>query len=107
MDAFMLFSSKQNPTQNLAKTDEPSKIYSIKNYTINLSLPPRIAQRLNVRQLWFLSRLQENERVKAEDIAVQWDVSVASAKKDIGKMLHLKLIQFKGARKTGIYILIK
>ena len=107
LDAFMLFSSKQNPTQNLAKTDEPSKIYSIKNYTINLSLPPRIAQRLNVRQLWFLSRLQENERVKAEDIAVQWDVSVASAKKDIGKMLHLKLIQFKGARKTGIYILIK
>lgn len=104
LDAFMLFSSKQTPAQNLAQTDKPSKIYSIKNYTINLNLPPRIAQRLNVRQLWFLSRLQENERVKAEDIAIQWAVSVASAKKDISKMLRLKLVRFKGAKKTGSYI---
>lgn len=104
LDAFTLFSSKTSPPEP-PKSPKQAKVYSTENCTINLNLPLRIAQKLNVRQLWFLSQLQQEEKVKADDIMAQWDVSVVSAKTDIGQMVQLKLIRFHGARKTGFYIL--
>ena len=107
LDAFHLLGNKSKEEMMSLKSANEHKIYSIKSDTINLSLPPRIAQRLNARQLWFLTQLQNNAGGKAEDISTQWGVSVASAKRDIAEVTRLKLIRFEGARKTGRYILIK
>lgn len=103
LDAFQRFSRKPSLEPDPPEASQPSKVYSIKNDTINLALPPRITQCLNARQIWFLSQLQNKEKVKAEDIASQWGVSVPSARRDIGVMVRLKLIRFEGARKTGQY----
>lgn len=103
LDAFQRFSRKPSLEPDPLETSQPSKVYSIRNDTINLILPPRIAQRLNARQLWFLGQLQSRGKGKAEDITTQWGVSIASAKRDIGQLARLKLIRFEGARKTGQY----
>lgn len=84
----------------------PDKIYRSENCTINITIDPRIAQKLNQRQLWFLSRLQQNEKVKADDIVAQWGASIGSAKSDISEMIRLRLIRFYGAKKTGFYAVI-
>lgn len=82
------------------------KIYSTGNCTINITISPRIAQKLNQRQLWFLSQLQQNEKVKADDIAALWGTSIGSAKSDISEMTRMGLIRFYGAKKTGLYKLV-
>lgn len=83
-----------------------SKIYRSENCTINITISPRIAQKLNQRQLWFLSRLQQSEKVKADDIVAQWGASIGSAKSDISGMTRMGLIRFYGAKKTGFYAVI-
>lgn len=87
-------------------TELSKAVYSAENCTINFSLPPRIARKLNQRQIWFLGRLQERKKVNVDDIIVQWRISPRSAKTDIANMVHLKLIRFMGSRRMGHYILL-
>lgn len=105
LDAFQLLGQKPEDEPEPPSPPLTARIYSTENCTINITISPRIAQRLNQRQLWFLSQLQQNERVKADDIANQWGVSIMSAKSDIAGMKKMRLIRFEGSNKTGVYIL--
>ena len=97
-------SSKSEPGSS---GEETGDIYSAENCTINLSLPPRIAHKLNQRQIWFLGQLQQEQKVKANHIVLQWRVSTRSAKTDIKKMILMQLVRYDGAKKGGKYILIR
>ena len=79
------------------------KIYHAKYCTINLSLPLRIANDLNHRQLWFLGLLQRGERRKVSHITATWEVSDRMARYDIEALVKQRLIRFRGAKKNGWY----
>lgn len=95
------------PSDVTKKGQEPviSKIYSAESFTINLSLPAKIRCQLNQRQLWFLSSLQQGEILKATHIVSSWGVSIRTARTDIALLLEMKLMVFKGCKKTGKYML--
>lgn len=58
---------------------------------------------VNERQRWFMEQLQRGGQVKAEDIMSQWQVSLATAKRDIASLRENGLVEFVGAAKTGSY----
>lgn len=86
-----------------AKFDTKNTIYRVKYAPINVVLPIDIASKLNVRQLWFLSELQNGSRIKASAIEVQWSVNLSTAKRDIKPLMELQLVKYAGSRKTGHY----
>ena len=75
--------------------------------SINISLPRSVLSKLNKRQLWFLGFLQQGISLKAEDIANIWGVNLRTARRDISILVDLELINFKGARKNGMYVVAK
>lgn len=58
---------------------------------------------VNERQRWFMAQLQRGGQVKAEDIVGQWQVSLATAKRDIASLREKELVEFVGSAKTGSY----
>jgi len=93
-----------------AKSPEQQRMHS--NYgdnfvSINISLPRSILSKLNKRQLWFLGFLQQGISLKAEDIANVWSVNLRTVRRDISILVDLELINFKGARKNGMYVVAK
>jgi Fic family protein len=88
------------------KIPQEGVIYTDKFVSINVNIPSYIIEKLNKRQLWFLGLLQQNQNVKAEDIAVAWQINMRSAWRDITSLSNLGLIQFLGAKRTGKYRLL-
>ncbi len=83
------------------------QIYSEKNCTINDAEKREAIESLNHRQRWFIEQLQTAGRsVRTNEICLRWKVSIRTAKSDIARMALLKLICFKGSKKTGSYILL-
>jgi hypothetical protein len=103
-EMFELRQSTDEPRRSAAQ-GQSSKIYGEKYFTINVSLPPTAAGKLNQRQLWFLGQLQQKRPVKTGDIAAQWHTTTRTAKADVAKLVGMRLIRFEGARKTGRYAL--
>lgn len=73
------------------------------NEPINEIINELINEPVNERQRWFLTQMFQHIQVKAEDIMERWDVSRATAKRDIAQLRNLGLIEFSGALKTGGY----
>jgi hypothetical protein len=107
IDAFGLLMGNRASSVKTVTSSNDSEIYGEKNCTINGSLNPEIAEKLNRRQLWFLEQLKSVKRVKTDDICLRWGVSARTAKSDLAEMTALQLIQFKGPKKTGSYILLR
>lgn len=78
-------------------------IYGDTNVTINC---PEFA-RLNPRQEWFLERVARNEKCTAEDIANHWQVTLRTAKRDIGVLRDNGRIIFVGSRRLGRYVMLE
>jgi len=78
-------------------------IYGDTNVTINC---PEFA-RLNPRQEWFLERVARNEKCTAEDIASHWDITLRTAKRDIGLLRDNGKIIFVGSRRLGRYVMLE
>lgn len=57
----------------------------------------------NRRQLWFLAELAIGRNVKAADLALQWNVTDKTARRDIRALKARGRIVFIGPRKTGRY----
>jgi hypothetical protein len=51
-----------------------------------------IAVQLNQRQLWFLGRLQQGEKMVASNIVETWRVHSKTARRDVKGLLEAKLI---------------
>lgn len=90
---------------NIVDVTTSSHIYRVKYVPINVSANNHIAMKLNQRQLWFVSKLQQGERTKASDIAFYWGVSEKTAKRDIARLQNYDMIRFYGARKNGYYVI--
>lgn len=58
---------------------------------------------LNDRQQWFLERVARGGRTRSRDIAIRWQVSLKTARRDIDRLRSAGLLQFTGARKNGRY----
>jgi hypothetical protein len=57
----------------------------------------------NQRQQWFLERINAGDRFGARDIVLTWHVSLKTARRDIGTLLHSKLLEYIGSRRKGRY----
>lgn len=106
-EAFGLLESTLGSREDSQSPIQQGQIYSEKNCTINDVEKQEAIESLNHRQRWFIVKLQTMERpVRTNDICIRWKVSARTAKSDIAKMVLLKLMCFKGSKKTGSYILL-
>ena len=80
-------------------------IYTDKYVSINVTVSLANTKDLNQRQLWFLGKLQQGDRLKAGDIAEIWKVGARTASRDTALLKRLDLISFVGSRKTGWYVI--
>lgn len=78
-------------------------IYGDIDVTINC---PEFAE-LNPRQEWFLERVARNEKCTAEDLANHWEVTLRTAKRDIGVLRDNGRIIFVGSRRLGRYVMLE
>ena len=81
-------------------------IYRDKNVPINISAYVKSEFPLTQRQLWFLVKLQGEEKPNTDTISHHWQVSQRTAKRDIAYLKKHKFIRFIGAPKNGYYVLI-
>jgi len=58
---------------------------------------------LSYRQRWFLARVAEGSRCGAKDIAAIWQVSLKTARRDIGALQRAQLLEYVGSRRKGRY----
>jgi ATP-dependent DNA helicase RecG len=58
---------------------------------------------MNDRQHWFLERLTEGVRARADDVARQFGRTTRTAERDIAALERAGVIEFVGARKNGYY----
>ncbi len=105
-EAFGLLANRDSGDDREFKTPQEGVIYTDKFVSINVNIPSSVIEKLNKRQLWFLGLLQQNQNVKAEDIATAWQINMRSAWRDITSLSNLGLIQFLGAKRTGKYRLL-
>ena len=66
-----------------------------------------INEAINARQQWFIAQISAGRQSGWADLAQQWQVSRATARRDIAGLKARGLIEFVGARKTGFYRLTK
>lgn len=59
---------------------------------------------LNARQEWLLARVAQGARCTYEDIAVHWQVSSRTAKRDIASLKDSGLIRYLGRHRRGFYV---
>jgi hypothetical protein len=62
-----------------------------------------ITDALNKRQRWFLGRVGNGMRCRADDLAAYWAVSLKTARRDISGLCAAGQLQFVGARRNGRY----
>lgn len=58
---------------------------------------------LSERQRWFLRRVSEGGRPGAKEIVAQWEVSLKTARRDIGALQKAQLLEYVGSRRKGSY----
>jgi len=82
-------------------------IYSDRFVSINVVVDLQAGGQLNRRQLWFLGKLQQGKRVKAESIVSKWRSTPRTARRDIAGLMAARLICFIGARRNGHYEIMR
>jgi ATP-dependent DNA helicase RecG len=66
-----------------------------------------IDETVNSRQQWFIAQIIAGRQAVWADLARQWRVSRATARRDIANLKARGLIEFVGAPKTGFYRIVK
>lgn len=98
------FSPANRPLRGAGISND-ANIYGERFFTINVTLAPQTAAKLNQRQLWFFGLMQRGREARASDISDTWKVTMRTAKSDLAGLIKLELIRFVGARKNGMYVL--
>lgn len=100
-----LFSEKN--TYKITNTIS-GKIYSlIQNEGINFFEENFQKISLNRRQHWFVNQIKKGKNTKNNDLVAKFNISKATAERDISKLLNLKIIEFVGSKKNGMYVIKK
>ena len=66
-----------------------------------------VNETVNARQQWFIAQVVAGRQSGWADLAQQWQVSRATAQRDIADLKARGLIEFVGARRMGFYRLTK
>lgn len=66
-----------------------------------INVPDQIE--LNERQRWFLAQVAGGGRCSAAGISAAWDVSLKTARRDIGFLQKAQLLEYVGSRRKGGY----
>lgn len=105
-DAFLLLDRKSEDPENTAMHEQQQPVYGAKNCTIKNPDAVSALENLNRRQVWFLDELRAGRSARSKDICARWDVALRTAKADVTEMVTLRLLMFKGSKKTGRYVLL-
>lgn len=71
--------------------------------TANETLNETVSETVNARQQWFMEQLAAGKRARWSDLAAHWNVSRATALRDIADLHQQEKIEFVGAPKNGFY----
>lgn len=80
-----------------ARKNDPKRV--TKSDPINVSDSIELSE----RQRWFLVRVAEGGRCGAKEIAAAWQVSLKTARRDIGALQKAELLEYVGSRRKGRY----
>jgi ATP-dependent DNA helicase RecG len=80
---------------------------AISNGPENEAVNEALNEAVNARQQWFIAQIIAGARPGWDNLAQQWQVSRATAQRDIAGLKARGLIEFTGAPKTGYYRLAK
>jgi ATP-dependent DNA helicase RecG len=85
----------------------PDVIHVPGDETVNDAVNEATNEAVSARQQWFIAQIISGVHPGWDDLARQWQVSRATAQRDIASLKALGLIEFVGAPKTGYYRLVK
>lgn len=105
LGAFQLLKKDNNKPDSRNKNLLTVPKIAEKNFRIEVNLPHEITGRLNKRQLWFLTLLQQGEKAKTATISTQFSVTDRTARGDVAELVDLRLIKLVSSRKNGWYVL--
>jgi hypothetical protein len=103
LGAFQLLKKDNNKPDSRNKNLLTVPKIAEKNFRIEVNLSHEITGRLNKRQLWFLTLLQQGEKAKTATISTQFPVTDRTARGDVAELVDLNLIKIVGSRKNGWY----
>ncbi len=84
------------PATGMQKND-PERVP--KHVPINVSDPIELSE----RQRWFLTRIADGERCGAKEIVAEWEVSLKTARRDIGALQKAQMLEYVGSCRKGRY----
>jgi hypothetical protein len=102
-EAFELLDKSKENAGPPARRLSDEKALRAENCTIRVSRPLAAARMLNQRQLWLLSQLEDDRKIRADDVVKTWDVSLRTARSDIAGLITMDLISFRGSKRYGFY----
>lgn len=80
-----------------ARKNDPERV--LERDPINVPDPIELSD----RQRWFLARVAEGSRCGAREIVAVWQVSLKTARRDIGALQKAQLLEYVGSRRKGRY----
>ncbi|MDX3807662.1 hypothetical protein ACXIUS_15075 [Bosea thiooxidans] len=80
-----------------ARKNDPERV--LERDPINVPDPIELSD----RQRWFLARVAEGSRCGAKEIVAVWQVSLKTARRDIGALQKAQLLEYVGSRRKGRY----
>lgn len=81
----------------VARKNDPERV--LERDPINVPDPIELSD----RQRWFLARVAEGSRCGAREIVAVWQVSLKTARRDIGALQKAQLLEYVGSRRKGRY----
>ena len=90
-----------------AAEEERQRSDVLVNEPVNEAINEAVNEAVNARQQWFVAQIIAGQRPGWSDLAQAWQVSRATAQRDIADLKARDLIEFVGAPKTGSYRLAK
>ena len=80
-----------------ARKNDPERV--LERDPINVPDPIELSD----RQRWFLARVAEGSRCGAKEIVAVWQVSLKTARRDIGALQKAQLLEYVGSHRKGRY----
>lgn len=84
--------STMNEDKNASKNTAILDIFCLNFETPYFNIDLKAMQKLKLRQLWFYARVLKNEGVSIQDLISNFNISRATAYRDIEELEHLNLI---------------
>jgi|GEM_PF-1845896 len=91
-DAINIKYNHQNQSESMDKNTPDLDIFCLNFETQHFNIDLKAMQKLKLRQLWFYARVLKSESVGIQDLTSNFNISRATAYRDIEELEHLNLI---------------